>query len=145
MELARQVNPSAGPTNDEIMAENIEAFCIAYAFDDDGDRRMDTDGGEVIWAIDSDNDNTLDLNLDADQDGVIDASDISAGGSALTSPVGMGSIRAVRVWVLGKVETPDASYSNNNAYVVGNRVIQANDHHRRKLMETIIKCRNMMD
>ena len=132
--------------NNYIMAENIEAFCIAYAYDDDGDGELDdTAGGNIIWAIDSNNDNALDLNLDADDDGDIEADDIVDGGSALTSPVDPGRIRAVRIWLLGKVESPDGGYTDNKAYVVGNRLVQANDHHRRRLMETIVKCRNMMD
>ena len=128
---------------DRIMAENIEDFCIAYAFDgSDPDKDMDTDAnGNIIWAVDTNNDNRLDTNLDADNDGDIEADDV--GGVAI-SPVDMEDIRAVRIWVLGKVEKPDPNYSDNRSYVVGGRVVQANDRYRRRLLETVVRCRNML-
>lgn len=144
LELARQVNPAGNPTDNDIMAENIEAFSIAYAFDDDEDDALDTAGGEVIWAIDSNNDNLLDLNLDADNDGDIDANDIAAGGTALGSTVDPERISAVRIWILGKVEMADGNYSDTSSYVVGNRIVQANDGHRRRILESVVKCRNML-
>ena len=153
LELTRQVKAASGdpdndvfsndPTDENIMAENIEDFCIAYAFDgDDSDKDLDTDAnGNIIWAVDTNNDNRLDTNLDADNDGDIEADDV--GGVAI-SPVDMEDIRAIRIWVLGKVEKPDGNYSDTQSYVVGGRVVQANDRYRRRLLETVVRCRNLL-
>ena len=53
----------------QLLAQNIEALGLAYAFDNNGDGQLDTTvAGNTIWAIDSDNDNDLDVNLDTNDD-----------------------------------------------------------------------------
>ncbi len=73
------------------VVENIEALGFAYAFED---------GGNIIWAIDaddSDTDERLNVKLDGNDDGAIDASDDTNGdgliddndaGDATSSPGG---------------------------------------------------------
>ena len=80
----------------QLLAENIEALGFAYAFDKtgDGDNFLNTDiNGNIIWAIDSDGDKDLDVNLDENNDGKIDIGDpitvlglFSSGSSTLPDP-----------------------------------------------------------
>ena len=89
-----------------LAAESIQALGLAYAYDNDGDGKFDlSPNGNVIWAIDSDNDNALDLNLDTNDDGEIDMSDNPAGTSIGTN-VAVGNIRAVKVWLLARTKPP---------------------------------------
>jgi len=130
------------------VAEDIRAIGFAYAYDNDGDGQQDTTGGgNVIWAIDSDGDNDLDTILDTDDDGDIDAND-TAGGVTLTSiglptNIALNSIRAVRVWILARTRNPLRENSRLRNYIVGNKVVTADDRFEPRLMTTTIKCRNM--
>ena len=124
------------------VAENIDAIGLAFAFDNDGNGLLDTSGGgNTIWAMDTDNDNRLDANLDSDDDGDIDTADNPAG--AAITPVDSDRIRAVRVWILARTGRDDNSYTDGNTYVVANRRVTPNDSYRRRLLETNILCRNM--
>ena len=138
------------------VVENIEALGFAYAFDDDGDGNIDTSpNGFIIWAIDgddSDTDERLNVNLDGNDDGVIDASDDTNGdgkiddddaGTPLATPVGLDKIRAVKIWVLAKTGKSDRKYNVAETYVVGNRLLSRNDQNRRSMVITAVKCRNM--
>lgn len=159
-DLARREGPRVGGGGRQLLAENIEALGLAYAFDDNGDGTLDfvdTDGdglqdpGEIIWAIDSDNDNELDLNLDTNGDGAIDENDDTdesglVDGVALASPVKTDRIRAVRIWLLAKSDRSDSSFNNTKKYVVGGNVINPKGnvtHYRRRLATTTITCRNL--
>jgi type IV pilus assembly protein PilW len=130
------------------VAEDIRAIGFAYAYDNDGDGQQDTTaGGNVIWAIDSDGDNDLDTILDTDDDGDIDTGD-TAGGVTLASlglptNIALNTIRAVRVWVLARTRNPLRETSRMRNYVVGNKVVVADDRYQPRLMTTTIKCRNM--
>ncbi|MBW1793384.1 MAG: PilW family protein [Deltaproteobacteria bacterium] len=134
------------------MAEDIHAIGFAYAYDDDNDDQLDFvdangngqhDAGEpVIWAIDSDNNGTLDKSLDTNSDGVIDTSD-TAGGVALAATVNINNIRAVRIWLLARTGAPIRGYSDTGTYVVGDRRITPGDRFQRRLLTASIKCRNM--
>jgi len=136
------------------VAENIQAMGLAYAVDADGDGRPDTwqGGPHLIWAVDSTNDNMLDSHLDINNDGVIDKYDFSEGslrttaesGAALDPPVSVRHIRAVRVWLLAVSDRPVKGHADNGIYVVGDQLIQGNgDGHIRRVLETIVECRNM--
>jgi type IV pilus assembly protein PilW len=141
----------------QLTAENIQAMGLAYAFDDDNDGLLDTDGaGNVIWAIDADNGGDLDTNLDTNSDGVIDCRDgpsapldcsgkpnENIAGVALATDVPLSRIRAVRIWLLARGRHPDESYFDNNTYVVGRQIISPQDNLRRRLFETVVQCRNM--
>lgn len=113
----------------QVAAESIQALFLAYAYDNDGDGLLQSAGGNIIWAFDSDNDNDLDWDLTNDQ--------------ALATDVAVGSIRAVRVWLLARTKTPMLNDTDNNTYVVGNRTIPTNDNYKRELLVTTIKCRNL--
>ena len=139
-----------------MVVENIEALGFAYAFDDNGDGNIDTSpNGFIIWAIDgddSDTDERLNVNLDGNDDGVIDASDDTNGdgkiddddaGTPLATPVGLDKIRAVKIWVLAKTGKSDRKYNVAETYVVGNRLLSRNDQNRRSMVITAVKCRNM--
>lgn len=138
--LARRVGV-AGAFNP--LAEYVHAVGFAYAFDDDGDGELDQDaGGNVIWAIDSDANDTLDRTLDTNSDGSIDTDD-TAGGNALAPAVNKDSIVEVRIWILARSENPDEKFTNNRTYVVGANHIAVNDGFRRRLLQTTFRCRNM--
>lgn len=143
----------------QLIAENIEAMGMAYAFDADDDGLLDTynAGGveQVIWAVDSDGDNDLDRNLDTNGDGNIDEADgpvaggiipgqalVDFGGNPI-SDVGLDAIRAVRIYLLSIAENSDNKFFNNRTYVVGNKIVQTNDAFRRRLLVTTVKCRNL--
>jgi type IV pilus assembly protein PilW len=142
------------------VAENIEALGFAYAFDADGDGILDTYndvGGnkQVIWAVDSNGDNDLDLNLDTNGDGNIDENDGPAGGNGPIGGTAIANIapqdiRAVRIWILAKTRLGDRNFLNTNTYVVGHKVISPNtdadpnnNNRRMRLLETKVKCRNL--
>lgn len=145
----------------QLVAENIEAMGFAFAFDADGDGDLDTYnvGGDqaVIWAIDSGGPNDLDLNLDTNVDGNIDENDCPAGaggngliGGTAIPAVAPQDIRAVRIWILAKTRLGDRNFLNTNTYVVGYKVISPstdadpnNDNRRMRLLETMVKCRNL--
>lgn len=127
----------------QLLAENIEALGFAYAFDNNGDGQLDTTAaGNTIWAIDSDNDNDLDVNLDTNDDGVIDINDDPAG-AALASDVNPGRIRAIRIWLLARTDIEDRGFRNAGTYVIANQTITPNDGFRRRLLTTTVTCRNM--
>jgi type IV pilus assembly protein PilW len=129
------------------VAESIQAIGFAYAFDADEDGNIETCDTDMKWAIDSDGDDLLDLNLDANGDCKIDVSDDANNDGFLDGtaipPVPIANIRAVRIWLLAKTGQPDRNYTNSNTYVVGQRIVQNNDQTRRYLVTTTIKCRNM--
>lgn len=149
----RQIAPNGTITviADGILAENIQAFGLAYAYDSNGDGALDTSGGNIIWAIDTNNDNRLDLNLDTNTNGIINqADDTNADnvieGVVLTSAIAAANIRAVRIWILGRSDParPDMQYSDNNTYVVGRAIVNSpNDGLHRRMLASIVKCRNM--
>ena len=125
------------------MAEDIHAIGFAYAYDDDENGQLDTSaGGYVIWAIDSDNDGTLDMSLDTNDDGDIDTND-APGGVALAAVVNINRIRAVRIWFLARTGAPIRGYSDTGTYVVGDRRVPSGDNFQRRLLTASVKCRNM--
>lgn len=123
-------------------AENVDALGFAYAFDANDDGELESSGGDVIWAIDSDNDGFLDTNLDTNGDGVIDIND-PPGGVGLANQVGISRIRAVRIWVLARTRTEARDYLDTRTYKVGDNLITPGDHFRRRLLTTNVTCRNL--
>lgn len=111
-----------------LIAEGIEALGLAYAYDADGDGELDRSGGNVIWAVDTDNDNRLDL--------------ILGGGAVNIDP---DDIRAVRIWLLGKTRGPVMNRNNANRpdYVVAERALPADDNYDRRLLTATINLRNL--
>jgi type IV pilus assembly protein PilW len=127
----------------QLLAENIEALGFAYAFDNNGDGQLDTTAaGNTIWAIDSDNDNDLDVNLDTNDDGIIDIND-NVAGTALANNVNISAIRSINIWLLARTDIEDRGFQDTGTYVVANKRITPNDGLRRRLLTTNVKCRNM--
>lgn len=135
---------SSGAVTWQPVAENVEAIGFAYAYDADGDGQLDTIGGNTAWAIDTTDppDGELDVNLDTNNDGEVDAND-EEDGVALGATVPISDVRAVKIWILVRARLPDRDFSNTGAYVVANRRITVNDHFRRRLLSTTVKCRNL--
>jgi len=136
----------------QLLAENIEALGFAYAFDrtGDGDNLPDRDmNGHIIWAIDSDNDKELDINLDTTNDGVIDLND-DPGGELLSHidnggliGVKLSDIRVVRIWLLVRGDRDNPAFVNNMTYVVSNQRITPKDGVQRRLLTATVRCRNL--
>ena len=136
------------------LAETIHHIGFAYGIDADGDGRRDAwnDGPFLIWAVDTDNDNLLDTHLDVNNDGIIDARDdmdgderiTAADGGGFINPVGLEHVRSVRVWLLAVSAHPVKGHMDQGIYVVGDRILRGNgDGYVRRLMETVIACRNL--
>ena len=126
-----------------VLAENIEAIGFAFAFDDNGDGQLDDVGGKVIWAYDSDNNGDLDSDMDTNGDGLIDIAD-GSGGTALASAVNFSSIRAIRMWLLGRTWAPLRGQTDNQAYKVGLDTISGDgDGFKRHLLISTVQCRNL--
>ena len=140
-------DPESGNWRWMVLAENIEAVGFAFAFDDDDppDGRLDDVGGNVIWAYDSDNneDEDLDKQMDTNGDGRIDTADDPAG-VALASPVKFSSIRAVRIWLLGRTRAPVRGHTDDKTYKVGKDIISGDgDGFKRHLLISTVQCRNL--
>lgn len=113
----------------QLLAEGIEAMGFAFAFDEDGDKQLDTAGGNVLWGYDSNGDNVLDANV---------------AGGGLPALVDMDRIRAVRIWLLARTKGFVSNHRDTGTYFIGTRTVPAfNDNRRRILLESTVKCRNM--
>jgi len=125
--------PGAADSDREVLAANITILGFAYAYDANNDGELDRDGtGNIIWAVDWDNDNDWDsLNL-------------ATGAKIATgTTVDTRTIRAVRIWMLAQSQAPDPNYTDNNLYVVGPHAVTPNNHFRHRLIERTVLCRNM--
>lgn len=153
-ELARDVEPgdkSGLILPRAILAENIHAIGFAYAVDTDGDGELELSAGNnIIWAVDTNNDNQLDFNLDANgdgninvaddqnQDSILDINDYNGGEipASVGVPIARTAIRAVRIWLLARAEDITDGYADKNKsnpnegskYLVGDRIYTATDN-----------------
>ncbi|MEJ2659422.1 MAG: prepilin-type N-terminal cleavage/methylation domain-containing protein [Desulfobacteraceae bacterium] len=136
------------------LAENIQAIGFAFAIDRDGDGRCDSwpGGGDLIWAVDSNNDNMLDADLDTNGDGVIDEEDDANGdrridmadGRPLKPQVSLRCIKAVRVWALAVTPGRLQGGGDFRNHVVGDRILTpADDGKARLVLQTRVQCRNL--
>lgn len=136
------------------LAENIQAIGFAYAVDTDGDGKCDSWPGveNLIWAVDSDNDNLLDVDIDTNGDGDIDENDDingdhridTADGRVLNPQVPLDDIKAVRVWVLAVTPGRLQGKENKRTYVVGDRILAPTDDGKmRFVLQTRVHCRNL--
>lgn len=126
----------------QMVAEGVEAFGLAFAFDADDDGKVDRDtataGEPILWGVDTDNDGALDSYLDANWNLV-----------AIGQNVLPDRILGVRFWLLGRSQREDAKHLDNAIYQVGDQTIQpgtppgTGDHYRRWLLSEIIHCRNL--
>jgi type IV pilus assembly protein PilW len=150
------------------LAEDVQAVSFGYAFDFDGgafptDGVIDTNGGNVLWAYDSDGDGDLDVLLDSNNDGWITQDDDLDGNGyiddvILATEVPIQQIRAVRIWVLASTRSPlRGADPDMNTYIVGDKVVIPGDtngngfidagddpdRHRRLLLSSTVYCRNL--
>ncbi len=136
------------------LADHIHAMGTAYAFDQDENGRLDTAGStnQLIWAVDSDNDNLLDTNIDSNHDGVIDEKDDANGdgvidgsdGGKLAAPVALSHIRAARIWLMALSKHPVQSQAARRKHVVGDRIYQPPEAgYGQFVVSSTIVCRNM--
>lgn len=152
---SRDLSMTTGGGGRQLLAENIEAFGLAFAYDANGDGALDTDAaGNVIWAIDQNNDGTWDR-LDTNTDGVIDINDAPVGTTngvinaiATGTAVNPRDIRMIRISLLVKSNQQVPDFADTRAYVVGRQIITpsglaATLGHRFQLLETSVICRNM--
>ena len=137
------------------MAEGIQAFNFAYAYDANGDGILDQytipvgnpNAGQqrTIWAFDS---GGIWYDLDTNSDGDLDALDDTNGdgvidGRNTTTTSSVSDVRAVRIWILARSNRKDSKLTDTNTYVVGRRVLIPNDRFYRRLLTTTVTCRNM--
>lgn len=132
---------------DAAVAEYVEALGFAYGIDADGNGALDTDGGGIIWAtpdpttgnwfdLDVDDNGQIDAGDDADGDGVIAGQDTGIAAE-------LEDIRSIRIWLLARSPRADRDYTNQSAYIVGNRILTMNDAFRRRLTVTTVTARNL--
>ena len=138
-DLSRDINDGNGR---QLLGESIVAIGFAYSYFD-GDGNVATDGGNVVWAIDSDNDNDLDLNIDTNKDGVIDTADNISGTALPGSDVNVADIAGVKIWLLAQTGQPARNFSETRTFVVANQRIAPGNNFRHRLAEMTVKCRNM--
>lgn len=141
-ELSRSTSmPGNGAIDQpQMIAEGVEAFGLAYAFDADDDGKVDRNtavaGEPIFWAVDTDNDGALDRYIDANWNLV-----------AIGQNVLPDRIRGVQFWLLGRTQRQDAKHLDDDVYNVGDQVLQPGgpqgDHYRRWLLSEIIHCRNL--
>jgi hypothetical protein len=150
---AAPLGRSSGGSGLQPLSENIQAIAFGYAFDDDNgadltDGEIDTEMGHIIWGYDADGDGNLDTLLDSNNDGAVNVAD-DLNGDMIINDVSMnpivpvGRIRAVAIWLMARSRSTIQSYHDRATYVVGNRLISVNDRYKRKIMTSIVYCRNL--
>jgi type IV pilus assembly protein PilW len=117
----------------QLLAEGIEGIGLSYAYEGTTAGELATNtGGDVIWAVDTDNDNDLDEEVDT--------------GDSISPNIPLGDIRAIRIQILARTKYPDFGFNDNETYVLGRRTITPSDHPRnyqRRFLTTIVNCRNL--
>jgi prepilin-type N-terminal cleavage/methylation domain-containing protein len=116
------------------VVEGLDDISFAFAYDADNDGDLDRFNGQsnnnVIWAVDSNNDNMLDTNVDNNNDGIVDVNDdngdnvINTTDGNLGTTVGPNAIRAVRIWLLARSRVRDTRFSDDGPFVVGDHVFR---------------------
>lgn len=134
--------------NGEVMAENIEAVAFAFGYDSDGDDVMDNDGASppntyfaIAGPVASGGVGPLDGSVNwywVNNDGTTTDSGV---------PARFADIRAVKIWLLGRTGAADPNFTNTETFYVGPQTVAPGDndnlHHRHRLLETVVRCRNL--
>jgi len=126
----------------QLLGESIVSIGFAYSYFD-GAGNIVTDGGNTVWAIDSDNNNELDLNIDTNKDGMIDNSDNVSGVALPGSNISIDNVAAVKIWLLAQTKQQDRNFVKAKTFVVANKRVTPNNNFRHRLVEMTVKCRNM--
>ena len=150
---AAPLGRSSGGSGLQPVAEDIEAVAFGYAYDDDKgadttDGEIDTIMGHIIWGYDADGDGNLDTLLDSNNDGAINVDDDLNGDRTINDvsinpTIPVDRIRAVAIWLMARSRSTIQGYHDRATYVVGNKLILVNDQYKRKIMTSIVHCRNL--
>ncbi len=116
------------PQRQEPVAMGVDAISFSYAFDADVDGDLETSGGQIIWAYDSDNDQKLDTTIE---------------GTPLSPTVDVSQIRSVQVTILAKTRYEVLKSGGSVSYTVGHQGVERSDGFRRQVASIKIMCRNM--
>lgn len=145
-------NPAPGPYHQSI-ADNIQAIGFGYAYDNNDDGQLDTSaGGHVIWAVDSNNDGLLDLNLDQNDDGQITSADAAGGtstlieegdGAAPAVSVPLSKIRSVQIWLVARSSRSTKDANVTGTFIAGRKMLSPNSAYYWRSVSTIVQCRNL--
>jgi type IV pilus assembly protein PilW len=133
----------------QVLAENIAALGFAYAYDQTANGTLDLSANNnIIWAVDSDGNNQLDLNLDTNDDGVIALNDAPGGasvitGTALASQVPVTAVKSVKIWLLARTAQQISGYRDTGKYVVGKTIFTPAQGFMYRLMAETARCRNL--
>ena len=121
----------------DVLASNIIAFGLAYAYDSNDDGELEVDGGEIRWAVAPNGEtgnwkilNTATGDISTDSGDKVDLDDI----------------RAVRIWLLAEASTPDRNYEDATTYVIGPHIVAPANYNvncRHRLVGRSVFCRNL--
>ena len=125
---------NGGVRREDLIARNVENIGFAFATDQERDQVLDQHAGATQWAAySSDASGWLDIQLDANSDGVIDGFDdvnldgVIDGGDNPAADLGtlipLIRIRQVKMYILVRSERRDPNYVNKNTYVLGPTVV----------------------
>lgn len=135
--LVLQRNDGAGWQD---LIGGVEDLQFVYAFDSEPDGATDTDANGIIWAVDSDNDGDLDLQVNADGSTAALATEVPIAGDQDAC-----RIRAVRVSILVRTARQDPSFPliGERPQVEDRDAAGTNDRFRRRLLQSVVKIRNL--
>jgi prepilin-type N-terminal cleavage/methylation domain-containing protein len=111
----------------QMVAENIERLAISFAYLDDAGELVRDGVGQIVWAVDTTNDNRLDTNI-------TDGTNIG--------PITRDRIRLVRVQMLARAPGPSPNYISP-VFLIGDQPAAGGDAFRRRLLDRVVECRNM--
>jgi prepilin-type N-terminal cleavage/methylation domain-containing protein len=111
----------------QVVAENIERILFSYAFEDGSGDVFRDGAGNLVWAIDTNNDNLLDTNI---------ADNTNLG------PIPLDRIRLVRVQMLARAQNPSPNFLSP-VFVLGDQPPAGGDGFRRRLLDRVLECRNI--
>lgn len=123
------------------LIDDVEDLQLAYAFDGNNDGDLDTNGGEVIWAVDTDTNGSLDVRVLADGTREALGSTIAIGGSSRTC-----HLRAIRVTLVARTarQNPDPRFRTLcRRPRAEDHAAGAADGFRRQVLQNIVKIRNL--
>ena len=129
-----------GVTGWQGLIEDVEELQFVYAFDSEPDGDIDTDTNGIIWAVDTDNDGFLDTQVNADGSTAALASTVDITGDQANC-----LIRSVRVNILVRTARQDRSFPliGVRPRVEDHAGAGTNDRFRRRLLQSIVKIRNL--